>query len=279
MLLSLPKSQGFYPHRPLCTITLCLRIFAPLRLCGKTLLTTLLFAFINLLGTTAIAQQVSIKQVEIQANGDVVLNYDLLDEQQDRKYSLYLYTSTDNYIQPLEKVTGEVGINLAVGSNKTITWHAKEELGDDFTGGVALELKGSIYVPFIALDGFDDYKVFKRGKAYDITWTGGRGDNILNFELYQSNEKVKVFEERPNVGNTTMVIPKDVKPGTYRFKISDSRNRDEVVFSSDFIVKRKIPLVATIGVGVAVVAAVAILAPMLTAKEEDKIGDPPKGTR
>ncbi len=241
-------------------------------------LALVLFATILLIlaYTPASAQQVTIKQIELQANGDVIISYNLLDEQQDRKYSLYLYASTDNYIQPLEKVTGAIGVDLTVGEKKQIIWHAKEELGSDFKGGVALELKGSIYIPFIAMDGFDDYKVFKRGKAYDITWTGGRGDNILNFELYRGDEKVKVFEERPNVGNTTMVIPKDVKPGTYRFKISDSRNRDEVVFTSDFIVKRKIPLVATIGVGVAVVAAVAILAPMVTNKEEDKMGDPPK---
>jgi hypothetical protein len=225
---------------------------------------------------TATAQQVSIKQIELQTNGDVIISYDLLDDQADRKYSLYLYASTDNYIQPLEKVSGEVGVDLAVGGNKKITWHAKEELGEDFKGGVALELKGTTYIPFIALDGFDDYKVFKRGKEYDITWTGGRGDNILNFELYQGDEKIKVFEERPNVGNTVMVIPKDVKPGMYRFKISDSRNRDEVVFTTDFEVKRQIPLVATIGVGVIVGAGAAVLVQMLSNNEEPKIGDPPK---
>lgn len=221
------------------------------------------------------AQEVRIKKVEIQTNGDIVVSYNLLDDQLDRKYALYLYASTDNYIQPLEKVTGDVGVNLAVGENKQITWHAKEELGDGFKGSIALELKGNIYIPFITLDGFDDYKVLKRGKSYDITWTGGRGDNILNFELYQGDEKIVVFEERPNVGNTSMTIPKDVKPGTYRFKISDSRNRDEVVFTGDFIVKRKIPLVATIGVGVVVVGGAILLIEMLSNNEEEKMGDPP----
>lgn len=225
------------------------------------------------------AQKVSIKKVEIHTSGDVIIYYDLQDDNIDRKYSLYLYTSLDNYIQPLKKTTGEVGVDLAVGENKKIIWHAKEELGEDYIGGVALELKGRIYIPFIALDSFDDYRVLKRGKEYDITWTGGRGDNILNFELYQGENKVKVFEERPNVGNTTIIIPKDVKPGNYRFKISDSRNRDEVVFTSDFQVKRKIPLVATIGVGVVTGAAVAILISMLSEKEEDKIGDPPAPTK
>lgn len=239
----------------------------------------LLIVLILLIPTFQIsAQEVRIKKVEIQANGDIVVSYNLLDDQLDRKYALYLYASTDNYIQPLEKVTGDVGVNIAVGENKQITWHAKEELGDGFEGSIALELKGNIYIPFITLDGFGDYKEFKRGKPYDITWTGGRGDNILNFELYQEDAKIKVFEERPNVGNTSMTIPKDVKPGTYRFKISDSRNRDETVWTKDFQVKRKIPLVLTIGVGVVVGGAAAILISDAIRKnnqEEAKIGEPP----
>lgn len=240
----------------------------------KTVLLILPFLFVLQIKTCA--QQVSIKQIELQANGDINIYYDLEDEKEDRKYVLYLYASLDNFIQPLANVEGEIGVNLNLGADKKLIWHAKKELGEDFKGRVALELKGNVYVPFIALDGFDDYKVFKRGKAYDITWTGGRGDNILIFELYQGNNKVKVFEERPNVGNTTMVIPKDVKPGEYRFKISDSRNRDEVVFTANFQVKRKIPLVATIGVGVIVGAGVAVLVQMLSNNEEAKIGDPPK---
>ena len=224
------------------------------------------------------AQSVSIKKLELQENGDIIVYYDLLDEDIERKYSLYLYSSQDNYIQPLELVSGDIGPDLSVGGNKKITWKAKEELGADYKGGISLELKGSIYIPFITMDGFDDYKVFKRGKPYDITWTGGRGDNILNFELYDGDTKVKVFEERPNVGNTTIIIPKDVKPGKYRFKISDSRNLDEVVFTSNFQVKRRVPLVATLGTTVVVGGIVAILLNNVVSTE-DTIGDPPKPSR
>ena len=224
------------------------------------------------------AQEVTITQVELQANGDVLVHYNLQDERLDRKYSLYLYTSADNYIQPLEKVSGDVGVDLSVGGNKTMVWHAKEELGETFKGGVSLELKGSIYVPFIALDVFDDYKVFKRGKPYDVTWTGGRGDNVLNFELYRGDEKVKVLEERPNVGNTTIVIPSDVKPGRYKFKISDSRNKDEVVYTLDFIVKRKVPLVLKLGLVAGAAGAIGFAAGSGSSGAEPKIGEPPLPT-
>jgi hypothetical protein len=227
--------------------------------------------------SSALAQEVNISSLQLQPNGDVYIYYDLTDEQEDRKYALYLYSSGDNFIQPLEKVDGEIGVDLSVGKDKRIIWHAKEELGEEFKGSVALELKGRIYVPFIALDGFEDYKAFKKGKEYELTWTGGRGDNILIFELYKANEKIMVFDERPNVGNTTMVFPKDVKSGEYRFKISDSRNRDEVVFTDNFQVKRKVPLFIPIAagavVGVGVYFVLNALNPAET--EEAQIGDPP----
>ena len=221
------------------------------------------------------SQEVNISEIKLLSSGEVVVSYDLLDDQPNRKYALYLYASSDNYIQPLEMVTGHVGPDLAVGQNKQMIWNAKEELGADFSGDIALELKGNVYVPFIALDGFEDYKVFKRGKPYDVTWTGGRGDNVLNFEIYEGETKVKVLEERPNVGNTTITFPKDLKPGRYRFKISDSRNRDEVVYTLDFLVKRQIPL-GIQGLGVATVGLIGTMAAGGgESGGEAKIGTPP----
>ncbi|WOK08452.1 hypothetical protein RT717_07350 [Imperialibacter roseus] len=227
------------------------------------------------IAVAAYSQEVVITQLALQPDGNVVLKYNLNDDRLDRKFSLYLYASTDNYIQPLTNVSGDVGVDLAVGGNKTIIWNAKEELGDTFAGDVSLELKGNIYVPFIALDNFDDYKVLKRGKPYEVTWTGGRGDNVLLFELYEEDSKIKVFEERPNVGNTTIIIPKDVKSGNYRFKISDSRNRDEVVFTKDFRVKAKVPMVVKAGLGLALLGGVGYIVSLGGAgAPEEKIGDP-----
>jgi hypothetical protein len=234
---------------------------------------------LSLIGSyTSNGQDLKITQVELQSNGDVVLNYSLQDDKADRKYSIYLYTSADNFIRPLEKLSGDIGVNLSVGADKKLIWHAKEELGETFKGGISLELKGSIYVPFITLDGFDDYKEFKRGKPYEVTWTGGRGDNVLNFELYRGDDKVKVLEERPNVGNTTIVIPKDVKPGRYKFKISDSRNKDEVVYTLDFIVKRNVPLGLKLGLAAVLAGSIGYLAGS-GSDPESKIGSPPLPTK
>ena len=65
----------------------------------------------------------------------------------------------------------------------------------------------------------------------------------VNFDLYKGDTKVW---SQPGIGNTgryEMTIPTDVKPGDgYRFKISDSKNKDDVVYTGTFTIKRKIPL-------------------------------------
>ena len=82
-----------------------------------------------------------------------------------------------------------------------IIWMAREELGNDFDGRITLEVKGGLYVPFITIEGFGEGTVFKRGKPRDITWTGGRGDNVLKFELYKgdnctSSNKTELFQSK-----------------------------------------------------------------------------------
>lgn len=181
---------------------------------------------------------------------DISVTYNLIDERLDRSYSIHLYTSEDNFIQPVSLVKGDVGVDISVGPNKTITWKAKEELGADFAGGMKLEIKGQIYVPFIELDGIEENMIIKRGKPTDLVWFGGRGDNILNVELYRGEQMIKSFEELPNTGSASLTIPTNVKPGeNYVYRISDSRNRDEVVYSNNFVIQRKIPLIPKIALG------------------------------
>lgn len=242
---------------------------------------SLLAIFLSTLAFTSVsfAQEVSIGRVERQG-GDVIIYYELLDDNEDRKYAIHLYSSRDNFVQPLEKVGGDIGVNIAVGGNKAITWNASEELGSDFTGDVALEIKGAIYIPFISIDNFEEYGVLKRGKSYDFIWTGGRGDNVLVFELYKEGNRVYVFEERPNVGNTTLAIPGNIKPGKdYQLKISDTRNRDEVVFTGTFAVKRKVPLVLEVGAVAAIAGSVGLLVSGQEDPGEEDIVPPPKAGR
>lgn len=228
-------------------------------------------------GYYSYAQEIQIMNVQMKGENIEVM-YNLLDERIDRSYTVNLYISKDNFIQPMEQVSGDVGVDIPVGNNKKLIWHAKNELGADFEGDISLELKGNYYVPFITIDGITEGREFERGKEHDVIWSGGRGDNILNFELYRGEDLIVSFEERPNNGNTSIQIPVKVKPGdNYRFRISDKRNRDDVVYTDYFIIKRKIPLslqlVSTAVIGVGAGFLIQFLIP------EPPISDPPLPSR
>jgi len=196
--------------------------------------------WIFLLPNLAIAQRFDIKGVELE--GDRLnIYYDLIDSNPSNTYTISLYSSRDNFISSLTKVAGDQGLEVHPGINKKIVWNAKEELGPNFEGKVALEVRGRVYIPFIKLD--DLQKSFKRGKATQVSWSGGSSQAVLNFELYNGERKIESYPPVPNVKNYEFMVSTSVKPGSgYYFRISDSKNKDDVVLSPKFSVNRKVPL-------------------------------------
>ncbi len=239
----------------------------------------LLFGLLLIPITFSYGQEIDITTVKLV--GDAVeVHYNLIDERVDRSYSINLYTSQDNYIQPMTSVSGDVGIDIPVGENKVLIWDAKKDLGASYKGAIALEVKGNYYVPFITIEGFQEGQEFKRTKHQEIVWSGGRGDNILNFELYRGENLVRTFEERPNNGNTKLTFPRGIKPGgDYRLKISDTKNRDEAVFTDTFVIKRKYPLGAQLGIVFILGAGVGYLIKSIVPKDEPDIAVPPLPNR
>ncbi|MFY0598959.1 MAG: hypothetical protein JXR03_04770 [Cyclobacteriaceae bacterium] len=195
----------------------------------------------------AYSQELTIKTVSLKGS-DIIINYDLIDEDLEHKYTLSLYGSQDNFVQPLKLVEGDIGIDLPVGGNKQVIWHAKEELGEDFKGDIAIEIKGKRYIPFVTLNNFDDITSMKRGRPYNVTWAAGRGSSVLTFDLFNKNEEiVHTYTNIANVGEYKLEIPKDIKPGkNYRVRITDQRNKEDVVYTPYFNIKRKVPLYLTV---------------------------------
>ncbi|MEM1405300.1 MAG: hypothetical protein AAGG59_00885 [Bacteroidota bacterium] len=205
----------------------------------------LFFALALSLSKVVEAQVFNIERIE-RDGGNVILYYDLFDSVSNRSYTINIYSSLDNFINPLTEVSGDLGLEIRPGGNRKIVWNAQKELGDDFNQAVSLEVRGRIYIPFVRLDGFGDFQKFKRNKEYKITWTGGRGNQILNFNLYKGDKKVTAFPNVANVGEYDLKF-ENIKPGgNYYFKIEDSRNKDDVVVTETFKIKRKTPLLLKI---------------------------------
>ncbi len=188
-------------------------------------------------------QNIEIRSFQ-QTGETLVVNYDLLDTIEGRSYSIRMYSSADGFINPLELTSGDIGLEVKPGRNKSITWQILKELPAGFDGKVSVEIRGRLFVSFIGTNAINQYKVFKRKRQYNITWTGGNSQNVLNFDLYHGDKKVHTFPNLANVGHYSMTLPAHIKPGKgYRFRISDAKNKDEVVYTTEFRIKRKVPLV------------------------------------
>jgi hypothetical protein len=78
----------------------------------------------------------------------------------------------------------------------------------------------------------------------------------LNFDLYNGEKKVHTFPNLANVGHYSFEFPPHIKPNkNYRFRISDTKNKEEVIYTEPFKIKRKIPLllkvIPTLAIGYA----------------------------
>lgn len=204
------------------------------------------FLFAMLLsGPFAMAQEFNIKEVELTADG-VVLHYDLVDTTKNRFYTVHVFSSRDNFLNPLSKLKGDVGLEVRPGTGKKVMWDPKE-LGAQFRGDVELEVRGKVYIPFVRFTNLKDYKAIKRTKPTTLSWTGGTRQNILNFNLYRGDELITVIPNVANSGSYDLVLPRSVKPGSgYYFIVGDTKNKDMMMKTSEFTVKPKIPLLLKI---------------------------------
>ena len=194
--------------------------------------------------TPAFCQKVQINKVEL-AGEKIVVHYDLDDTTPGNEYLLNLFSSVDNYNAPLAKVTGDIGPEVKPGAEKKVEWAIRDEYGG-YKGKIALEIRGRVYVPFVKLTNFTVPQSYKRGKSYPLHWKSG-ANNPINVELYKGSLRVSGVSDLPNSGSYMLDIPAKAKTGSdYKLKISDTRNGDEVIWTSPFTVKNKVPLLLKI---------------------------------
>ena len=116
-------------------------------------------------------------------------------------------------------------------------------------------------MPFVKITDIDEGHVFKCGKNYPLSWTSGNLSGHVNIELFSAaGERLWGENNVSNVGKFDWFLLASIKKGSdYILKFTNSRDRNDVVYSSPFFVKPKIPLLVKIASIVVVAAAVEIV--------------------
>ncbi|HEY0742522.1 MAG TPA: Ser-Thr-rich GPI-anchored membrane family protein [Chryseosolibacter sp.] len=209
--------------------------------------------FLLLTSTMLQAQQISLSRIDLQMD-KLVVYFTLDDTNPNHTYQISLYSSKDNFATPLTKVAGDVGTEVKPGADKKIQWNMSQELGQ-YKGELSIEVRARVFVPFVKLTAFDTNRKYKRGKTYPLLWSSGNMGGQIDIDLYEGQNRIDGDRNVPNTGKYEFAINGSVKSGKdYRLKFTNTRNRDEYIFSQPFQIVPKVPFLVKAG-GVAVVAA------------------------
>ncbi|RMG25245.1 MAG: hypothetical protein D6730_11235 [Bacteroidetes bacterium] len=207
--------------------------------------------------TSSLLPAQEVTDVSTRIDGEyVTIFYTLTDNEQmaGRLYVVELYAiinQTDTV--KLTKVEGDVG-EVQAGENY-IQWNVKEEF-ERFRGSLSFEVRAT---PVFVITRPAEGSKFNRGGSYFLKWYGGGSHNdSLVLELYRNDEFVAVIDTVADEDKVLWHISPKLKVGKgYRIRIvgTDKTHIDE--FSSEFVIRRKIPFwaqllpfVAASGVGV-----------------------------
>ena len=190
------------------------------------------------------AQKVRNVTAEFQ-NERVEISYDLIGELSGQVYEVIVYSSLDNYVSPLIYVNGDVGKEISPGRSKSIQWDAKQELVS-FKGDVSFEIRARLVFSPLKITKPNKEVSIRRGERLEIRWLGRMPGERVHIDLYQNQTKLLSIGSVPNKGAHNWTIPLGIKPGTdYSVRIKSSRSTKSTN-SSNFVIKRKVPLAAKI---------------------------------
>jgi hypothetical protein len=187
-----------------------------------------------------------ITNVQAQLVGDYVsIQYDLAGEIPGQVFEVSLYSSQNEFSQPLKQVRGAVGPDITPGREKAIEWGAQKEL-TRFTGEVTFEVRANLTFSPIAIGYPQVESVFRRGHAYKLQWKGGLAGEKLRLELIRDGFPNQVIDNVANTGTYSWRVAEETPIAeNYRLKITAQSNNVLNTKTSDlFAIKRRIPLVA-----------------------------------
>jgi len=187
-----------------------------------------------------------IENVKASAVDDkVVVTYDINEAVDGQKFKVRLYSSYDNFTNPLTMVSGDVGQNseLLAGTNKRIEWNAKSEL-KRFDGDITFEVRADVIASAARILGPSLGAKYKRGRNLDIEWKGIGSSQIVKLELLKGGYPLSSIGETSNRSSYTWSIPKNAKKGKdYQIKLTSNNT---VVTSDIFAIKSRTPLIVKV---------------------------------
>ena len=207
----------------------------------KLIMITLMMSLLNL------THAQTLENINASFDGErVTVSYILSYAEVNQKFKIDLYSSHDNYSQPIT-VTGDAGENVLPGRTKLVIWDAKGTLPSEFDGDIRIKIKATkMAAPKLSFEPLA-LKTYKKGRTISMKWTGGYSSDKITIELQKNKmTDLRVAELIDNSGTYEWKMPKSVKGKNYQLILTNASNTAEPATSSEFRVKPRTPLLVKI---------------------------------
>ena len=201
----------------------------------------------------------------------MVITYDLNATDAGQKFKVSLFSSHDNYTQPLTLLTGDAGDNVLPGKNHRVTWDVKNSVRPGFEGEIRIKVKAVRLVPVmepVKTEAASKLVIkpliqnsYKKGSTIHVSWAGGQAGDKLLIELLKGGEVQQKIAEKANSPQTwSWLVPKDMKAGKdYVVRVTNSSRGEDRAVSQVFTIKPKIPMLLKVAPVMVIGAAVYVI--------------------
>lgn len=200
-----------------------------------------LFAIAFLVANLSFAQQFQIEQTYTDA-GKVYINFRIKENFTYEKYKVDLYSSHNNFSEPVKYVRGPITQDAmsATGEVIQVVWDAQREL-KEFDGNIQLELRGRvIYTP---VHSTKDNISAKQTKITTLEWEGGNPSDDIKIELVKNGSVIETLANVQNVGYYDWNVTKAIEKGDgYKIRYVNLGNPGESYETNPFKIGSKIGL-------------------------------------
>lgn len=209
--------------------------------------TTTPVCFCIFLAFGAAAQKV--ENVNATLEGEKVsITYDLNYDDPTQPFKVALYSSHDNYTQPLSFLSGDYGDHVVPGKARRVVWDVKNALPPNFDSEINIKIRITKTEPEVAKISVRplDRSIYKKGSTIEMHWSGGRPGEKLTIELLKNNVvRNKIAENVSNTHRYSWIMPKKSKAGKgYSLRVTHASKPTEFTDSQVFAIRPAFPLLA-----------------------------------
>jgi hypothetical protein len=192
------------------------------------------------------AQSQSIENIQTTFDGEkVLITYDLIHKDPTEKFKVNLFSSHDNFTNPLLYAVGSLGESVAPGKGLTVIWDVKSALPVNFDGNIIIKVKALlIAVPKLNFTSLDR-KSYKKGRVVTMKWDGGSPGDKINIDLYRKGQlQSQIAGTVDNSKSFSWNMPRNTKKGGgYFIRISNPNRPNDVSNSQTFKIKPRTPFI------------------------------------